>query len=620
MAKTAKKALDAQATWMAKINRAKKVRKSWKDLFRVDLIKEYLDGKQNPGEPENEWITINKMYSHLKAQLPSLYGVDPYFYVKLKRSFVPNPMVIALYEQRGRVRQSYLNYLKDELKLKEKARLAIMDAHSSYGVLNAEFRAEMVPNPDAGKPMEDDEGKPLLGDDGFEVMEPEEIPINQRYVKSRIHPDDFLWDEDAGPLEDSWRWVAECVRMPLEDAKRDPRFNKRALKDLEGKGESKDDERQHREQRKKGDIKGRSDDIKKKKEDRGESEIVVAWKIWEIHKKRWHFIAEEAEIPLLYNEEYPKGIEKHPYSILRFTLRDDSPYPHPPLSPGLDPCKEYNLARSRLLVHRKRFNRKYLQDDTAFSQPDDTASKLESGGDGTVLRQQRPTEAPAIIAIQDAPLDQMGYMEIGFLNQDMIELFGGSHDESRGIAGAESATQASILDKRLEMKEGDSMSTVIDWIKEDAKKTDQLVQAHIMKDEAVRITGPQGEFWELVKATDYQEIEGEFEYTVNVGATIPRMPHIERAQWLAFLQLLGNFPQLMLSPALMKRMAEMHHIEDEMMLMEIQNIAKMMMSGQIPSPGASGSQAGVPEERPASAMGGTAGGFQSLGMPGAGNL
>jgi hypothetical protein len=61
--------------------------------------RQYFEGMQNPGEPDNEWITVNKIYAHLMAQLPTLYSVDPYFYVKLKRSFSPDPVQIAVYEQ-----------------------------------------------------------------------------------------------------------------------------------------------------------------------------------------------------------------------------------------------------------------------------------------------------------------------------------------------------------------------------------------------------------------------------------------------------------------------------------------------------------------------------------------
>ncbi|NIW78122.1 MAG: hypothetical protein GWN16_01100, partial [Calditrichae bacterium] len=109
------------------------------------------------------------------------------------------------------------------------------------------------------------------------------------------------------------------------------------------------------------------------------------------------------------------------------------------------------------------------------------------------------------------------------------------------------------------------------------------------------------------------QIKGEFEYIVNVGATIPRMPQMERASWMAFLGMLANFPHLLTNRHLMKRMAEMHHIEDEMMLNELHQLGKQIMGGQVPYPGNSGSQAGVGEERPTSAMGGMVGGLQSAG-------
>jgi len=124
MARTAKYLSEAQKAWEDKIFRAKDVRKNWKKLFHVDLIREFLDGKQNTeGIPEAEWITVNKLYSHLKAQLPSLYSVAPYFYVKLQRSFHPDPQQIALHEEKAKMRQAFLNYEKEETGLKEKARL-----------------------------------------------------------------------------------------------------------------------------------------------------------------------------------------------------------------------------------------------------------------------------------------------------------------------------------------------------------------------------------------------------------------------------------------------------------------------------------------------------------------
>lgn len=611
-------AIENQKKWEDRINRAKQVRTSWKKLFRVDMLRDYFDGRQNPGYPGQEWITINKIYSNLKAQLPALYSADPYFYVKLKKSYSPNPMDIALYEQKGKIRQAFLNYLKEEIGLKEKARLSVQDAHFAYGICKIYYHAETKKNPTAGEPLLAEDGLPLLDENKEAIPEPEYIPINERYCVSRVHPDDFLWDEDAGPLEENWKWVAQCVRMTKSDAQKDNRFNKAAIKALKSNADVSDDERKNRQERKKGtDIAGKSGNDSMFSKNKKQEEILYCWEIYDLENKKRTMIAEGGEIPLIDEDELPPGTEKHPFAILRFTMRDDSPYPIPPLSPGLDPQKEFNLARSRILTHRKRFNRKYEVDVSAV-EDESEISKLESGDDGTIIKRRGPS--PAVTPIPDAPLDQMGYQEVALLNMDMIELLGGSSDEARGIAGADSATQAGILDKRLEMKEGDKLSQVVDFVKDIARKLDQLVQQHISQDEAVRITGPQGEKWELVRVKDYEEIEGEFEYSVNVGATIPRLPQMERSQWLAFLQMIMGAPALLTAPHFMKRMAEMFHIEDEAMIEELRQIGLKIMSGMMMPPKPTGSAPGVSETKPASVVGGQIGGPQSMNQPGGGNL
>jgi len=200
-------------TWEDKINRARKFREDeWNKPFRVAVAREYFAGRQNPGYPEAEWITVNKIYSHLMAQLPTLYSVDPYFYVKIKRSFSPHAQEIALFEQKAKIRQAYLNYLKGETKLKIKARLAIQDAFFAYGVLKVHYSSDQIENPDAGKPL----GQGLLDQLGGALLEPDTIPINERYLISRVHPDDFFWSEDAGPLEDKWH----CRRTNSDDERR----------------------------------------------------------------------------------------------------------------------------------------------------------------------------------------------------------------------------------------------------------------------------------------------------------------------------------------------------------------------------------------------------------------
>ena len=586
---------DLQKDWEEKINHAKKDHEDWFNDFEVETARKYFDGKQNPGEPENEWITINKIYTHLTSQLPTLYSLDPYFYVKLKKSYSIDPESIADFEHRGRIRSSMLNYLKGELDLKGKARLAIQSAHFAYGVIKTHFKVDMVEHPNAEEDILDEEGNPLKDEEGNQLKYPKEIPTNKRYVIDYIDPDDFIFDSDSGTLQDSWKWVAQRVCMTMDEAENDSRFSKSALKTITPSKKPKKQKAFSKQEEK--------------------PDLITTWEIYDLVKNQWMIIGEGADKPLMKPQSIPHGVEDHPFSVLRFVLREKSPYPIPPMYPGLAPQKEYNLSRSRLLKHRKRFNRKYEAVVSKFEDPDTELPKLEAGDDGTILRVMA---SGAVYPINDAPLDQQNIQEIMMLNADMSELLG-SPSAARGIADADSATEAAVLDRRLEVKEGDRMSIVVDFITDVAKKLDQLIQANIDQDMAVKIVGPEGERWETIKESDYQKIDGEFEYSVNVGATAPRLPDIERSQWIAFMsQVVIPMPHILTMPNVMRRMAEMFHIEDEAALEEFRQLGLKIMEGKLPMPGQGGTPQGG-EPNPASEVLGAALGQQGGNVNGGGS-
>jgi hypothetical protein len=586
-------ATDLQKKWEERIRRAKKIKAEWEDQFQVRMCRDYFEGKQNPGYPEEEWITINKVYSHLMAQLPTLYSMDPYFYVKLKKSFHVTPETIAQWDFKGKKRQAMLNYLKGELDMKSHARLAIQDAHFAFGVLKTRRASDEEDHPHAGEPILDEQGNELKDEEtGETLVYPDKRPVNERYELDRVHPDDILFGENSGPLEKSWDWIGQHICMSKEEALADPRFNKRVINAIKGKRRDPvDDPKQER--------RGLVERLASAKNP--DEVFLDFWEIYDLKKNEWLMLVEDGEDLAIKPRTVPAGIEKHPFAILRFTLRDNSPYPIPPVFAGLGPQKEYNLSRSRLLTHRKRFNRKYEVDVTKLEDADAEIAKLEVGADGTIIR--KVGGGQAVDPIQDAPLDQQSIQELLMLNADLVELLG-SPDNSRGIASADSATEAGLLDRRLEIKEGDRMSLVVDWIIACAKKLDQLIKVHIDRDEAVRVTGPEGEAWVTVSPKDYSEIEGEYEYSVNVGASRPRLPDIERSQWIAFLsQVVVPFPHILTAPNIMKRMAEMFHIEDEAALEEFRQLGESIMQGQMPFPGQTG---GGPPGNPVSAALGAA--------------
>jgi hypothetical protein len=591
--------MDANKEWAEKIRRAKKVREDWANRFNTQMGRDYFEGVQNPGYPEEEWITVNKIYSHMQAQLPILYSVDPYYYVKLSKSYQIDPAKIAEMEQKGNIRQAMLNYLKRELKLKEKARMSISDAHFEYGVAKVRRASSSEKHPHAGQPVLADDGKtPLNDESGKPMVYPDTIPVNERYELHRIHPNDFLFDEDAGPLEESWKWLAQKIRMSKAAALDDERFDQKAVRSAQGKARANDKDG------KSGGILDKVVELFRRKD---EEIFLDTWEIFDLENHEFLVYCEDANDLFIEPQPCPPGIDKHPFSILRFTLRDDSPYPIPPVSPALGPQKELCMSRSRLLTHRKRFNRKYeVNVNFLAGDQKEQLSKLENGDDGTIVE---VNQGGGIQPINDAPLDQQNLMELNLLNNDITEAFG-TPGSSRGVADADSATEASILDQRLEVREGDRISLVADFAIDIARKLDMLVQAHIDRDEAVKITGPQGEFWQTVKKTDYQEIAGEYEYSVNLGSSQARIPEVERAQLIAFVsQVIVPFPHILKAPALLKHFAQLYRIEDESTLEDLKNLGQLIFSGAMPMPGGQG---GGPSNNPVAdvigkAMGGMGG-------------
>jgi hypothetical protein len=570
--------------WLEKIRKAQKVREEWRKTFRVSVAYDYWEGRQRPQNvPDSQWITINLFYSTLITMLPSLYNTDPYFYIKLKRSFIPDPMMIALYEQRGRIRQSMINYLKEELELKEKMRMSIFDAIFQFGIVKIHYEAEMVENPDKGKMVTDEYGMLSLNEKGEPIKEPNEIPASEAYKITRIHPDDFLVDEDAGPLNEDVKWKAQRIKENIKDVRENKKYKKNS-RDSVQPTEISDQIQKEREQRKKGSVYASAD----KEQD---NDVVVLWEVWDLKNNEWFTLAEGCNDFMIEPDKVPMGTEDDPFIDLRFTMRDDSWYPLPAASQWIDPQREYCDLRSKLMVHRKRFNRKYTIYMAGLADENE-ATKLEIGDDGTLVKTNTPGNT-IVSPIQDAPLDQNHIQELALLRNDMALLAVGPN-QARSGQGVDSATEASIIEKRLQVQEGDWIGSVIDMATKIARKIDQLVKANITRDQAIRVAGPQGEYWELVKSTDYEDIEGEYEYSVNVGATTPKLPEIERAQWIAFLQLLASAPQLALSKRLLKQMSELFHIDDEAMLNEIYSIASQMMSGQLPMPGRQGSSPGSP--------------------------
>jgi hypothetical protein len=205
-------------------------------------------------------------------------------------------------------------------------------------------------------------------------------------------------------------------------------------------------------------------------------------------------------------------------------------------------------------------------------------------------------------------------MELNMLREDFNELAIGANQRGSGTA-IDSATEAGIIEKRTQVREGDKIGLVMEFVTDIGRKLDQVVQANITKDQAVKVAGgPDGEYWELIRTSDYDEINGQYQYSINVGATTPQLPEIERAQWMAFLGLVAQAPWMAQSPNLVKKMAELHHIYDDNLVDELVKLAtgQSQMQAQQAAAKGVGSMPNVMQQNPAAIGGGTAAGIANI--------
>lgn len=575
--------------WLACIDRAKKVKEKWRDDFRVALGYEYYEGRHRPPHiPAAEWITLNLIYSRIDAKLPSLYSTDPYYHVKLAKTYSPDPSTIPAFELKAKVRQSMLNYLKGELDLQSEAQAAILDGMFQFGVVKTHLSADLMENPKKGNPVIGEDGRPLIDKEtGEPVMESDEMAANETYNVARVDPDDFLVDECAGPLEASVCWYAHRIKYPLSEAKTNSRFNASArsyLKATEMKDQWDKDKDSARGIVTQGEGKAKDPDT------------VVTWEIYHVREKKWLTVSEGCDRFLIKPGPLPGGIEKHPFSDYRPVKRPNSWYPIPPVSQLLDPQREYCESRSKFLTHRKRFNRKYELYTAGLVDATKAMTQLQYGDDGTVIEKNQPQQAAFPIA--DAPLDQQFHMEMAYLKKDFDDIDGGQLP----IPGVDSATEAGIIEKRTLTREGHHVNIVTKFLTSIGRKLDQLVQAHIKRDQAVRVVGPEGEAWEMVRQEDYARIEGEYEYSIATGSMLPQLPEIERAQLSNFAGMFVQAPQLFAAmPMFTRKLLKAHGIDDESVIEEFKALGDMIAQGAIPpGPGATGSQpntAGTPAAR-----------------------
>lgn len=556
------------------INAANRVYDKWAETYNPDLLERYYYGLQWANET-SDWnkrkYVINMFYPSLKIRQPSLLFFRPK--VRIEARPGRNDDANTNIEARARLQQDTVNtYIQmPSIAFNVETQLAVFDAHFRFGVVEVGYTADFIDNPNAGLPALTKEGNPQIDADGNEVMQAAKIVTDESLFVKWIPGNTFRVSANAHNRMDRCDWVAYYEWHHIADLKANSRYKNTA--DLQATGRLKDSEK--------------SEAVDKDADaHRG---MVKVWKRWNLRKEsdgsRMRYVWVEGGKKFLLEEPY----KIFPFADLKFDERLDEWYPLPPTFNWVSPQNELNETREQQRVHRKRFNRMFQH--LAGTVPPETLSKWAEGEDGTMLEVNMDE---AIKPVPDAALDPSVVRNIPLTKEDFREISGVSGEE-RGVAEAETATQANIIQLQSRVRESFGRVQVAQWLAKIGSIMLETIREYMTLPIWIKVnvdaTAPTAAEEAMRVATLWQEITADqlgdmnYDISVDVESLSPIAEETERSSWLQMLTVITN-PALQIplasSDVLLRKTVGYFGIKSEREISEIQKAmqASMMMMAQ----------------------------------------
>jgi hypothetical protein len=565
---------DRLAQWMQRVDSANRVFDEWSKQYKCDDCEKYYYGHQQPPGDEEGKYTINLCFGTIESQLPSQLFYHPRVIVKPRPSKIDDPMTDV--ELRAQLQEDTLNTFIADRKneFKHETFLALLESYFRFGVIEVGYSANFIDNPDAGKPILNEENDEAI------ATQPQRIVTSESLYFKRIPARTFRVGIGSKNQLERCDWVGYYEWHYASDLKKNPRYKNTSNINAGGKLHEKY--------------------LTKLAADDAHRDMIKVWKIWDLRTGMRRDFPEGGEKFFLEEEMDSRsdGSLVIPFKVLTKHPRLDEFYPVPPVFNWLSIQDEMNETRDMQKTHRKRFIRKFW---TSVKPLDEEISKWEAGGDGTLVVTPQKIEP-----IQDAPLDPAIVRNIPQTKEDFREV-SGTGGEQRGISEAETATQANIIDTESRIRESKSRDQIAEWLAGIAElalwfisnrmslpfwiKTNVDMQSQAAPVEALTVMDQ----WQQITGDDINGINSDI--TVDVESLAPLTDAAERNSWLQAMQLVANpqmGPVIMANDVLLRKTLGYYKIRNEKDIMALKQFGaqalQMMMAAQQPQAGGGGTQ------------------------------
>jgi len=517
---------DVLSAYKKEVGRSIKWRKheDYDKLWRrmIDLYR----GRHYDAATKTDRIVVNMAFATINVVSPAVAVNHPKIAVNARRPDDAPQAVIA---------EEVLNYEWRRNEFQEQVRRAVDDQLIiGHGWVKVGYKYVQLPSVPAVEPDDNDpeievEGKEDKADPSTEVTQ---VVTEDRPTLERVSPFDVFVDPDARNQQEL-RWIAQRIRRPLADVKKDKRYNAKARKDVQATFGSKweDDERPTHGQESLSDPNG----------------YVEVWEWWDLKTGSVCTFTRDAEHFLIAPRPSPYPFT-HPFLMLRNYEVPDEFYPMGELEAIEVLQHELNATRTQMLNHRKRFSRKWVYRRSAFDA--DGIAQLESDEDNLMVPIETDDDPSKVISPMPAVITPPEFYNQSEMIQNDINTVTAVSEYMRGSMPdiRRTATEAAMLQDAQNARSADKLAKVERSLGHIAERVMQVLQTFLTGEHVVRLVGQGASPMWVYYDRDY--LAGEFDFEVEAGSTQPQNESFRRQSALQMVDALApmaeviNLPQL----------------------------------------------------------------------------
>lgn len=562
--------------WGQRIHNADRFYQDWESLFKCEILEQYWKCQQWKGRRDYITVnynpyTLNLFYSTIKTKLASLLFQKPSFLLSPRPGNSNWDLDFAV--ESSNIKQDVLNTIiqNPSANFTKNVKRAALDSFFRFGILEVGYAADWR-NPQKDDPLFTDHGEDQ--DEKARIKEDNKVPVNERFFFKRINPKRFRVSvSDAMDLNDcEWCgyydfYYTRTLRKTKGIKFPDDYLNASVSADFDATYAT--------------DTGLFSGSDKNKAPDflrlLAAGEISRVWNIWDMVEKKRLLLLDTN-----YEEIWSTDCDRLPFKDLRWDENLDGYYPMPPTFQWLSPQDEINEAREQTRSFRRRFTRKFHFKKGQVDPLE--VEKFTSGPDGVVVERK---DDIGITPISMPEIGQTQEMALQVAKDDFYTVSGNSSNIQ--ATDRQTATASKLVDQKAQIRESAEAMDFSVWMSEIGRETLTQAKENLVEGIWIKDTSNAGEqvlddlqLKPIYKYITSQQIDDGYDFDVDVDVMnqTPAAMAQQQQSFITFVSLITKFPQLAMSPILIREAAYRSGYRNEKVIHQMQQVAVLSLAAK----------------------------------------